>query len=79
MPNLVGESLTRKSMATLRADIADLQERLDDTGATAERLPHRRKYLNLVIAHLRRVLALHLELVAAVEAELAAGEPEAAG
>ena len=34
-------------------------------------LPHRAKYLLLVIAHLRRMLELHLELVDEVERELA--------
>jgi DNA-binding PadR family transcriptional regulator len=69
--DLVGEPVTRASMATLREDIADLQARLADTEATAERLPHRRKYLDLVIGHLRRMLELHLELVDEVERELA--------
>jgi DNA-binding PadR family transcriptional regulator len=68
--DLVGEQVTRESMATLRADIADLQERLDETEATADALPHRRKYLLLVMAHLRRTLDLHLQLVDEVEREL---------
>lgn len=68
--DLVGEQVTRESMATLRADIADLQERLDETEATADALPHRRKYLSLVMAHLRRTLDLHLQLVDEVEREL---------
>jgi DNA-binding PadR family transcriptional regulator len=62
--DLVGEEPTRESMATLRDDIADLLERLDEAEASAERLPHRRKYL-------RRLLELHLELVDTVERELA--------
>src|SRR6185369_12707883 len=60
--DLVGEPVTRASMATLRDDIADLQDRLAATEAAADALPHRRKYLRLVMAHLRRVLDLHLEL-----------------
>ena len=69
--DLVGEEVTRESMATLRDDIADLQQRLDDSEQTASELPHRTKYLLLVIAHLRRLLDLHLELVDEVERELA--------
>jgi DNA-binding PadR family transcriptional regulator len=71
--DLVGEGVTRESMATLREDIADLSTRLDDSEASAEGLPHRRKYLLMVISHLRRLLYLHLELVDEVEAELAPG------
>jgi DNA-binding PadR family transcriptional regulator len=70
--DLVGEQVTRESIATLREDIADLQARIAETEASAERLPHRRKYLLLVIAHLRRLLDLHLQLVDEVERELAA-------
>jgi DNA-binding PadR family transcriptional regulator len=68
--DLVGEEVTRTSMATLREDIADLRERVAATAAAAEQLPHRRKYLNLVIGHLQRTLDLHLELVDEVEREL---------
>jgi DNA-binding PadR family transcriptional regulator len=68
--DLVGEAQTRESMATLRDDIADLSARLDDAEASAETLPHRRKYLMLVIGFLRQLLELHLELVDDVEREL---------
>lgn len=69
--DLVGEAPTRESIATLRADIADLFTQLDETEASAETLPHRRKYLLLVNDFLRRLLELHLELVDEVERELA--------
>ncbi len=69
--DLVGEQVTRESMATLRDDIADLLARLDEGEASAELLPHRSKYLLLVIDFLRRLLELHLELVETVERELA--------
>jgi DNA-binding PadR family transcriptional regulator len=72
--DLVGETPTRKSIATLREDIADLQARLDEGEASAEALPHRRKYLLMVIGFLRRLLELHLELVDEVERELAPTE-----
>src|SRR5262245_55999082 len=60
--DLVGEDVTRESLATLRDDIDDLQARLDDAERTAHGLPHREKYLLLVVAFLRRYLDLHLEL-----------------
>jgi DNA-binding PadR family transcriptional regulator len=68
--DLVGEATTRTSIATLREDIADLSARLAETEAAANTLPHRRKYLLLVVAFLRRQLELHLELVDEVEREL---------
>src|SRR5205085_8484434 len=59
--DLVGEEATRQGIGTLRDDIADLLDRLDDSDATAELLPHRRKYLLLVNGFLRRLLDIHLE------------------
>jgi DNA-binding PadR family transcriptional regulator len=69
--DLVGEGPTRESIRALREDIADLSARLDDAEATADALPHRRKYLLMVVGFLRRLLELHLELVDEVERELA--------
>jgi DNA-binding PadR family transcriptional regulator len=68
--DLVGEETTRESVATLRDDIADLRERLDESEAAAEQLPHRRKYLLLVNDFLRRLVALHSDVVDEVEREL---------
>jgi DNA-binding PadR family transcriptional regulator len=65
--DLVGEEVTRQSMATLRDDIADLQLRLQDAERSARELPHREKYLMLVNDFMRRYLDLHLELIAQVE------------
>jgi PadR family transcriptional regulator AphA len=69
--DLVGEAPTRKSIATLRDDIAELSAQLDAGEASAETLPHRRKYLLLNIAFLRRLLDLHLDWIDQVERELA--------
>src|SRR6266702_3750392 len=69
--DLVGEAATRKGIGALREDIADLLDRLEQTEASAQTLPHRRKYLLLVSAFLRRLLDLRLELVDEVERELA--------
>jgi len=75
--DLVGEAATRASIATLRDDIAELAALLDASELSAETLPHRRKYLLLVIDFLRRLLELHLELVDKVERELAPeGSPQ---
>ena len=67
--DLVGEAVTRESLATLRAEIADLRERLEEAEASAEALPHRRKYLLMNVAFLRRFLELHEALVDEVERE----------
>jgi DNA-binding PadR family transcriptional regulator len=73
--DLVGEAVTRKSTAALRDDIADLEARLDASEERARALPHRRKYLLLVSGFLRRLLALHLDLVDEVDRELDGGRP----
>ena len=75
--DLVGEEVTRESMATLRDDIADLAKRLEESERSARRLPHREKYLRLVTGFLRRFLDLHDELVDDVERELASGAKSA--
>ncbi|HET6946100.1 MAG TPA: hypothetical protein VFI01_12165 [Gaiellaceae bacterium] len=69
--DLVGEEVTRESLATLRDDIADLRRRLDETERNAEHLPHREKYLLLVIDFLRSFLDLNQRLVDGVEREFA--------
>jgi DNA-binding PadR family transcriptional regulator len=69
--DLVGEEPTRESMGKLREDVADLQARIDETESAAAELPHRRKYLLMVMSHLRGLLDLHLQLVDEVERELA--------
>ena len=68
--DLVGDEVTRQAMTTLRDDVADLRERLDETRTAAQALPHRRKYLLLVNDFARRLLDLHLDLVDEVEREL---------
>jgi PadR family transcriptional regulator, regulatory protein AphA len=68
--DLVGEEVTRASILTLRDDIADLTERLGESEAAAEQLPHRRKYLELVNGFLRRLVGLHSDLVDEVERKL---------
>ena len=68
--DLVGEEVTRESIATLREDIADLSARVDETEAAAAALPHRERYLLIAVHFLRGLLDLHLQLVDEVEREL---------
>jgi DNA-binding PadR family transcriptional regulator len=77
--DLAGEASTRASMGTLRDDIADLMAQLEAAAASADTLPHRRKYLLIVIGFLRRLLELHLDLVDEVERELAPTSSSAGG
>ena len=65
-----GEAATRDSLAAMRAELDELKARLDEAEASAERLPHRRKYLLLNARHPRGVLELQRKLVADVEREL---------
>jgi hypothetical protein len=69
--DLVGEEVTRESLAMLRDDIADIWWRIDAAEESAHGLPHREKYLLIATRFLRRLLELHLELVDEVERELA--------
>lgn len=68
--DLVGEELTRESLATLREDVADLRRRLAELEARTEEFPHRRKYMLLVMEFLGELLDLHLRLVERAEKEL---------
>jgi DNA-binding PadR family transcriptional regulator len=68
--DLVGEAATRKGIGALRDDIADLLDRVEQSEASAEALPHRRNYLLLATGFLRRLLDLHLEFVDEIEREL---------
>jgi DNA-binding PadR family transcriptional regulator len=81
--DLVGEDVTRASLATLRDDVADLRQRLDDSEQRAQHLPRREKYLRLVIDFLRGYLDLHQQLLDQVERELdapaAPSRPASAG
>jgi DNA-binding PadR family transcriptional regulator len=69
--DLVGEEVTRESALALRAELAELEACLEEAEASAERLPHRRKYLLLTTGYLRRLLELHQQLLDRLERELA--------
>jgi DNA-binding PadR family transcriptional regulator len=68
--DLVDEADVRRSLASLRTDIADLSARLDVAEAAAEALPHRRRYLMMGHRLSRRLLDVHLEWLDEVEREL---------
>ena len=72
--DLVGEEVTRESLATVRDEVADLRQRLAESERRATELPHRTAYLMLVIDFLRGLLELHLELVDRVESTFASSE-----
>ena len=61
--DLVGEDVTRDSLATLREDLEDVRARIETSAATADEFPHRREYLLLVNDFLRGFVALHDELI----------------
>ncbi len=65
--DLVGETPTREAVTGLRAEIAELAAQLDVRAEQAALLPHREKYLLLVIEFLRGLLELHLEWIDTVE------------
>ena len=77
--DLVGEDATRESISALREEIAELYGRIAESEASAEGLPHRRKYLLLNMRFLRALLDLHLEWIEDVEHELGASQHRASG
>lgn len=67
LADLVGEEATREAVAGLRTEIAELSTQLDARAEDAALLPHRQKYLLLVIEFLRGLLQLHLDWIETVE------------
>jgi DNA-binding PadR family transcriptional regulator len=74
--DLVGEDVTRESIATIRDDITDLFARVAEAEERAAGLPSREKYLLLVHGFLRRLLALHLDFVDDLQRELTPGHDQ---
>ena len=74
--DLVGEDVTREALTGLRADLDDVRERLEESVRAAELLPHRSKYLLMVIGFLERYVDLHAELIEQVEREFASDDRE---
>jgi DNA-binding PadR family transcriptional regulator len=74
--DLVGEEVTRQSLATLRVDLADITARLDDAERRARDLPHREKYLLIATRFMRGLVDLHEDLIEEAERELTAKTPD---
>ena len=51
--DLVGEAVTRESLAALRTDLDDIRGRLHEAEEAAHQIPHRGKYLLMVTSFLR--------------------------
>ena len=73
--DLVGESAVRAAVLALRDEIDELRALIAEGEASAELLPHRRKYLLLNQRLARRMLDVHLEWLDEVEREFAETEP----
>ena len=68
--DLVGDEATRESIGALRAEIADLRERIVAMKEAAEGLPHRRRYLLLGASLMSGILDAHDKWIDLVEREL---------
>jgi len=77
--DLVGEDATIESLQALRQDLSDLRARLDESVSSAVALPHRSRYLLIVIDFLRGYLELHEQLIDRVERELTPSRGRASG
>jgi DNA-binding PadR family transcriptional regulator len=67
--DLVGVDATRASLGALREDLEDVRIRLDQVERNSRQLPHRERYLLLVIDFMRRYLDLHDDLIDRFERE----------
>jgi PadR family transcriptional regulator, regulatory protein AphA len=68
--DLVGDAAVLASLHGLRAEIADLTERLDEADAAAADVPHRERYLRLNHRLGRKIVQAHAEWLDEVEREL---------
>ena len=68
--DLVGDELTLGAVTAIRAELAELHAQLDASADRARLLPHRERYLLLVVEFLRGLLELHRDWVDTVERTL---------
>ncbi len=68
--DLVGPEAVLESLRALRAEIADLNARLDVAEPIAETIPHRTPYLLLNLQLARRIVQAHADWLDEVEREL---------
>jgi DNA-binding PadR family transcriptional regulator len=71
------ERVVVQSLRSLRQEIAELSEGIDDDERRAPSIAHRERQLRLVRSLGRRLLQVHLEWIDEVERELGAREPRA--
>jgi PadR family transcriptional regulator AphA len=71
--DIVGDEAILSSLAGLRADLEDLDARIDVAADVAKTLPHRERYLRLVQSLGRKLLRAHEEWADEVERELGPG------
>jgi|EndMetStandDraft_3_1072993.scaffolds.fasta_scaffold106938_3 DNA-binding PadR family transcriptional regulator len=76
--DLVGDELTRAAVTAIRAELAELHAQLDASADRARLLPHRERYLLLVVEFLNGLLDLHRDWVDTVERTLAEAPPKPA-
>jgi PadR family transcriptional regulator, regulatory protein AphA len=69
--DIIGDEATRESFLTLRADLADLRERVAEIALSAETVPHRTRYLLIAARFFGRLIDVYEELADDVERELA--------
>jgi DNA-binding PadR family transcriptional regulator len=74
--DLVGDELTLGAVTAIRAELAELQAQLDASEDRARLLPHRERYLLLVVEFLRGLLELHRDWVDTVERTLVEAPPK---
>jgi PadR family transcriptional regulator AphA len=74
--DLVGDELTLAAVTAIRAELAELHAQLDASADRAKLLPHRERYLLLVVEFLRGLLDLHRDWVDTVERTLAEAPPK---
>lgn len=75
--DLVGDEAVLASLRGLRAEIAELTERLDEADAAAGSVPHRERYLRLNHRLSRKIIRAHAEWLDDVERELGHPDPPA--
>lgn len=68
--DIVGDDAIRSSLSGLRADLEELEARLQVAEETANTLPHRERYLRLVRSLGRKLIRAHEEWADEVEREL---------
>lgn len=70
--DMLGDDVIVQSFRGMLAELDRLERLVDEMDAQADRVPQRARYLRLNHAYARRLLALHRDWIADIEAELGA-------